>query len=1099
MVVAADIGASKLAYAPPANVFGDALASFTFRVSDGTSPSTAAYTMTVDVKASNTPATGAPTISVPNVMRVPAVLSADTGVIADADGMSGASWTYRWMRVDPDGRSSETTVGKNASTYTLTPADAGRKIKLEVGFTDDGGVAETAVSVAYPASGTVRAAAHCAPPTYTGGAAPIWQGTLAVGAFELNGQARGYGFSTEGGAETGGLDDRTFAVGSSRYTIDAVVRTLPGAGAYTDRLLFSLTGALADAHGSQLALHVCDTAYPLGYATSVLAPLFHYHWPADIDWSDQATRTLHLSRDTVAPTLVSATVDRASLTLAFDEVLVDERPRGSNNALVVPPSVFEVKRTLSSGAQETVRVTGAARIDGSAVTLTLGEEIGPGETVTVSYEALDSDHKLNPRYGNLSDRFGNDVVDFSDRSVTNDTVHTAPVAGDGTVTTPEDTAYVFAADDFGFSDADAVDALASVRIVTAPAEGRGSLALDGSAVSADDVVSAADIEAGKLTYVPPANAHGTAHASFTFRVSDGVLQSATPNTMTVDVTPVNDPATGVPVIAGTAAVGESLNVSMADIADVDGMTKAVDGDAGHAFTYQWIRVDGATEADIPGARSATYTLTADDDGKEMKVRVSFTDDAGGAEGPIESDAYPGTGAVVACATPDFAAADRRSIWTGTLGVQEYVNTTADATVGYGFHQGGGPSGRVGSLSPARFTVDSTGYAVREVILFAGDDALLEPFYGYGTGHLLFSLDGALGETEREALVLHVCSAQFALDDAAYRQFGANVHDYAWSAGSLDWSAVSQRTLHLSVPQTSAPAAQPTVSVADAQAAEGETLGFEVTLSEAASAEVTVAYATADATAVEGQDYTAVSGTLTFEVGTTTHTISVPATADGVAEPAETLTLTLSDAQGAVLGDGEALGTIAASTAVADFTASFVSVPPEHDGTGVFTLELRFSEEPYNGLSYTTVRDSLFTVTGGTLNRARRFEPPLNRRFELTLEPAGNDAVTLALADLPACDEAGAVCTEDDRTLTGTLALSVPGPAALSVADAAVEEGPGATLGFVVTLDRARHATVTVDYATADGTAVAEADYTAASGKLIFAPGEKAAHSAKPLI
>ena len=55
--------------------------------------------------------------------------------------------------------------------------------------------------------------------------------------------------------------------------------------------------------------------------------------------------------------------------------------------------------------------------------------------------------------------------------------------------------------------------------------------------------------------------------------------------------------------------------------------------------------------------------------------------------------------------------------------------------------------------------------------------------------------------------------------------------------------------------------------------------------------------------------------------------------------------------------------------------------------------------------------------------------------------------------------------------------------ALSVADTRVEEGPSATLDFAVTLDAAPAGAVTVDYATADGTAVAGEDYTAASGTL----------------
>ena len=55
----------------------------------------------------------------------------------------------------------------------------------------------------------------------------------------------------------------------------------------------------------------------------------------------------------------------------------------------------------------------------------------------------------------------------------------------------------------------------------------------------------------------------------------------------------------------------------------------------------------------------------------------------------------------------------------------------------------------------------------------------------------------------------------------------------------------------------------------------------------------------------------------------------------------------------------------------------------------------------------------------------------------------------------------------------------------------MEEGPDATLDFAVTLDRPPSGTVTVDYATADGTATAGEDYTATSGTLAFAAGETA--------
>ena len=285
---------------------------------------------------------------------------------------------------------------------------------------------------------------------------------------------------------------------------------------------------------------------------------------------------------------------------------------------------------------------------------------------------------------------------------------------------------------------------------------------------------------------------------------------------------------------------------------------------------------------------------------------------------------------------------------------------------------------------------------------------------------------------------------------------------------------------------------PVLSVADAEGAEGGTLAFRVTLAPAASGPVTVAYATADGPsangAVAGEDYTAASGTLAFKPGETEKTVAVAVAGDVLGEGAETLTLALSDATGASIGDGEATGTIGASAGPAALTASFLGVPPEHDGQDPFTVELRFSEEPQR-LSYRTVRDSLFAVSGGTLAKARRFEPPANLRYELTLAPSGDGAVTLARAALPACGAPGAVCAGDGRSLSGALALSVPGPAALSVADAQVKEGPDATLAFAVTLDRARHAAVTVDYATRDGTAVAGADYTNTSGTLTFVAGE----------
>ena len=102
-----------------------------------------------------------------------------------------------------------------------------------------------------------------------------------------------------------------------------------------------------------------------------------------------------------------------------------------------------------------------------------------------------------------------------------------------------------------------------------------------------------------------------------------------------------------------------------------------------------------------------------------------------------------------------------------------------------------------------------------------------------------------------------------------------------------------------------------LSVADAAATAGDdtALDFVVTLDRAATATVTVDYATADGTATAGEDYTATSGTLTFAAGETTKTVSVPITHDTVEDDGETLTLTLSNVSGADLDDAVGTGTI----------------------------------------------------------------------------------------------------------------------------------------------------------------------------------------------
>ena len=193
-------------------------------------------------------------------------------------------------------------------------------------------------------------------------------------------------------------------------------------------------------------------------------------------------------------------------------------------------------------------------------------------------------------------------------------------------------------------------------------------------------------------------------------------------------------------------------------------------------------------------------------------------------------------------------------------------------------------------------------------------------------------------------------------------------------------------------------------------------------------------------------------------------------------------------------DGQALangllalvaGPGSADTRSAPLTARFEDVPAEHDGAGKLTLRLAFSAALR--ISYRTLRDEALAASGGTVTNAARVDGRSDL-WTITVEPSGVGAVTLTLPASVPCGETGAVCTADGRALSNPVSATIVGPPGLSVADAETEEAPGAVLAFAVTLDRAASSAVTVDWATADGTAAAGEDYAAASGTLTFDAG-----------
>ncbi len=118
---------------------------------------------------------------------------------------------------------------------------------------------------------------------------------------------------------------------------------------------------------------------------------------------------------------------------------------------------------------------------------------------------------------------------------------------------------------------------------------------------------------------------------------------------------------------------------------------------------------------------------------------------------------------------------------------------------------------------------------------------------------------------------------------------------------------------LSILNTGGAIPTPSLSVSDISVSEpasgGKAANFTVTLSAAASGPVQVSYFTADGTARAGQDYTAISGTLTFAAGETSKTLSVNVLADSVVEGAENFVLNLTHASGAMPPSLSATATI----------------------------------------------------------------------------------------------------------------------------------------------------------------------------------------------
>uniref|UniRef100_UPI0037BF073E Ig-like domain-containing protein n=1 Tax=Ideonella sp. TaxID=1929293 RepID=UPI0037BF073E len=221
-------------------------------------------------------------------------------------------------------------------------------------------------------------------------------------------------------------------------------------------------------------------------------------------------------------------------------------------------------------------------------------------------------------------------------------VNDAPEGTDAIRQTYEDVPYVVQTKDFGFKDVDG-DVLAAVRIDTLPTN--GTLTFNGQPVSANQLISAADIAAGRLRFVPDADENGNPYGSFTFSVQDpsGTFDPV-PNRFTLIVDPLAEtPAAnndaikteeGKPVVIDVLANDKTPAGTTLTVTEINGkpvtpgtpvpITDSTGQPIGSVVVTPDGKVTFTPTPDYQGPVDFTYTAT---DGKtpvEGKVHVDVT-------------------------------------------------------------------------------------------------------------------------------------------------------------------------------------------------------------------------------------------------------------------------------------------------------------------------------------------------------------------------------------------------------------------------------------------------------------------------------------------
>ena len=641
----------------------------------------------------NSPATGAPTIR--GTAQVGETLTADISGIADADGLSGETLTYQW--VSSDGTTDTDIEKATDSTYKLVDADQGKAIKVRVTFTDDGGNEETLTSA--PTAPVWGDGLPGAPRnlTATAGNKEI---TLSWDPPEYNGNAPATRYRIEWRVDGKDYDKNHWGTArSTTYTTNDQANLANGVK-YFFRVKAenddgNSYGPYGPASGEVSATPTSGSAVDLG--TPVLSNTENlHHGMVRLDWQDIEDAGWYVVQ-------YYHVEDGEWLDLPAEGVDIAFHGSSAVVSNLHGLSWLRVRAMSCAGASEWSQIEelyGTKESDWKGVPVPEveeGDEIEPcpvvlgtpvlsdteylhhgmvrldwediedagwyvvqyyhlegGEWLDLPAEGVDiafhgssavvsNLHGLSwlrvramscdgaSEWSQIEQLFGTNASDWEGVPVPDvaegdeikpcdedaDTSDNSPATGAPTISGTVQVGETLTADTSGIADADGLaNATFSYQWIT-----------DDSVI----VASAA------RTYTPTDGDRGKSikvRVSFTDDAgNEETLTSA--NTATVEAR-ANSPATGLPTISGAAQVGETLTANTSGVADVDGLSNV-------QYEYQWI----ANDSSISGATNATYTLVAADEGQVIKVRASFTDDAGNNETLTSA----GTEAVSAANTP----------------------------------------------------------------------------------------------------------------------------------------------------------------------------------------------------------------------------------------------------------------------------------------------------------------------------------------------------------------------------------------------------------------------------------------------------------------